>query len=182
MRCFIAISPSDEVRRKISKFAAECAEAFPGKVKPVAASNLHLTLSFLGETDPSRFEEIFAALASVRFGRFELHAQGAGFFPEDGQPRVLWAGAALSDELLTLNATCEKAVASLGFPRTSPGFVPHFTVGRAKGSGDEALAAFMQRNAEREFGPFRVGYFSFFTSDLSGKEPVYRAVKDFSLS
>ena len=182
MRCFIAISPSDEVRRKISKFAAECAEAFPGKVKPVAASNLHLTLSFLGETDPSRFEEIFAALASVRFGRFELHAQGAGFFPEDGQPRVLWAGAALSDELLTLNATCEKAVASLGFPRTSPGFVPHFTVGRAKGSGDEALAAFMQRNAEREFGPFRVGYFSFFTSDLSGKDPVYTAVKDFTLS
>ena len=179
MRCFIAISPSDEVRRKISKFAAECAEAFPGKVKPVAASNLHLTLSFLGETDPSRFEEIFAALASVRFGRFELHAQGAGFFPEDGQPRVLWAGAALSDELLTLNATCEKAVASLGFPRTSPGFVPHFTVGRVKGSADPRLAEFMAERGDKVFGAFAADRFFFFSSDLSGKDPVYIPVREF---
>ena len=182
MRCFVAISPPDEVRRKIAGFAAECAAAFPGKVKPVAASNLHLTLSFLGETDPARFPEIFEELASVRFGSFRLEARGAGFFPDDGAPRVLWAGTAPSDALRNLNALCETTVASLGFPRTSPGFVPHFTVGRAKDSGDEALAAFMQRNAEREFGPFRVGYFSFFTSDLSGKDPVYTAVKDFTLS
>ena len=91
MRCFIAIAPPDDVRIKIAQFAAECAEAFPGKVKPVAASNFHLTLSFLGETDPARFGEIFVALETLRFARFRLASRGAGFFPDDGSPpRVLW--------------------------------------------------------------------------------------------
>ena len=180
MRCFIAIAPPDDVRQKIAQFADECAEAFPGKVKPVSVSNLHLTLSFLGETDPSRFEEIFSALETLRFPRFCLEARGAGFFPDDGSsPRVLWAGTAPSEELHALNALCEKTVEGLGFPRTSPAFVPHFTVGRVKGAGDEALAPYIYKNKTLPFGRFAVEKFSFFISDLSGRDPVYTAVRDF---
>lgn len=181
MRCFVAISPSDAVRAEIAAFAAECADAFPGKVKPVSASNLHLTLSFLGETAPDRFDGIFEALASVRFGAFCLEARTAGFFPDNGAPRILWAGTAPSEELRALNELCEKTVASLGFPRTSPGFVPHFTVGRVKGVAAAGLEEFMKKNAERRFGAFSADRFSFFVSDISGKDPVYTAVRDFRL-
>ena len=76
MRCFVAISPSENVRKKLAAFASECADVFPGMVKPSAPPNLHLTLSFLGETDPSRFEVIFDALAAIRFPVFRLAARG----------------------------------------------------------------------------------------------------------
>jgi len=181
MRCFTAISPSEAVRGRIAGFAAECGMTFPGRVKPVSASNLHLTLSFLGETDSAKFEEIFAALSALHFGKFSLPVRGAGFFPEDGLPRVLWAGTAPSEELRALNALCEKTVEALGFPRTSPAFVPHFTVGRVKGPGDEKLSGFIGKNSVLDFGEFTVERFSFFTSDLSGKDPVYAAVRDFPL-
>ena len=179
MRCFVAIAPSDDVRLKIGAFAAECAEAFPGRVKPVSVPNLHLTLSFLGETDPERFGGIIEKLSSLFCRRFELEARGTGFFPEEGPPRVLWAGTASSVELLELNSMIEKAVAELGFPRTSPGFVPHFTVGRVKGGGDPELAAFLADRSEAVFGRFAVDRVTLFRSDLSGGEPLYSTIREF---
>src|SRR5262245_1332439 len=98
MRLFIGIDLSDDVKRGAA-VAAESLRAELSRVAPrtvlrwVHASNLHITLWFLGEVDDARAESIGRVLASpFATPAFELSIAGTGVFPGSGPPRALWLG------------------------------------------------------------------------------------------
>ena len=64
---------------------------------------------------------------------FSLSLAGMGVFPNERQPRVLWAGVAGDmDPLTGIHLGVEEAMAEQGFTRERRGFNPHLTIGRVR--------------------------------------------------
>ena len=68
-------------------------------VKPV---NIHLTLKFLGNTDPDRIPGIQNKLTETlaSFPPFQLSLESTGVFPNTKNPRILWVGLKDKEEAL----------------------------------------------------------------------------------
>ena len=180
VRLFVAISLSEDIRKQIGCFAEECA-GHGAQVKYVAPENWHLTVKFLGETDPDSVDDLCLLLSSVESPVFDLVVSGAGFFSRKSDPKVVWVGAEESGGLLSLYNEVERSVHSLGFPRDDRAFRPHITIGRAKKPLEESFLSFIDHNRDREFGRQTVKSFSLYKSDLTGNSPVYSVIRDFPL-
>ncbi len=107
--------------------------AFP--LRWTRPDGIHLTLKFLGDTDPARIPEITDALSRVaaQHAPFELPVGGLGMFPNARRPNVLWVGLTDADHRLQhLAADVDKALARLGWQREKRSFNGHLTLARVK--------------------------------------------------
>jgi RNA 2',3'-cyclic 3'-phosphodiesterase len=152
-RLFIAVPLPAETRRSIEALVAGvrlAPEPAPGErrdphdVRWVRMDGLHVTLRFLGPTDPARLDDARAAVmaAAVGVGPFEVGLAGAGAFPNAGRPRVLWLG--LGRGLAELNALTGRVAAALaehGWPHDDRPVRPHLTLARSDGVASGALVA-----------------------------------------
>lgn len=131
-RLFVAVDVGDAAREAIRAAQAECRrQAYP--LRPVAPAGAHLTLKFLGATDPTRVPVLGAALQAVAAAHapFTLHTAAPGVFPSAARPRVLWLGlAGPVARLQALQWAVEGALADHGVPRETRPFQPHLTIGR----------------------------------------------------
>ena len=131
-RLFVAIDVGDAARAAIRTAQEHCREAgFP--LRPVATAGAHLTLRFLGATDPTRVPVLGAALRTVAAerGPFALHTAAPGAFPSAARARVLWLGLAGSPtQLSALQRATAAALADCGVPHERKPFHPHLTIGR----------------------------------------------------
>ncbi|MGP0566502.1 MULTISPECIES: RNA 2',3'-cyclic phosphodiesterase [unclassified Nitrospina] len=147
--------------------------------------NIHLTLKFLGDTDPHRIPEINTALDGLAAGRapFQVSLGGLGVFPGWKKPRVVWVG--LDDReghLASLQSGVESAVEPLGWPRESRAFSPHLTLGRIKSpKGCERLKVEMDDLGDLDPSPIQVKSFSLIQSKLTPKGSIYTVLKEISL-
>ncbi|HEY7827833.1 MAG TPA: 2'-5' RNA ligase family protein, partial [Candidatus Limnocylindrales bacterium] len=102
-RLFVAVPLSSEVMAAVADLVAGvrlAREPGPGErrdpldVRWIRMDGLHLTLRFLGPTDPGRLPEAEAAVRAAVPGSapFEVGLAGAGVFPNPARPRVLWLG------------------------------------------------------------------------------------------
>lgn len=132
-RLFVAVDPPPEVAAAIGRWAST-AIAGPG-IRLTRAGALHLTLAFLGDTDPARIDEVAAVVASVRPRpvTIELCSEVAG--RPSRRPRVL-ALEVDSPALCELQAEVSGALVALGVfePEERP-FWPHLTLARIRGRG-----------------------------------------------
>jgi 2'-5' RNA ligase len=154
-------------------------------VKP---GNIHLTLKFLGNTDPDRIpgiqNKLTEALAS--FEPFQLSLDSTGVFPNTKNPRVLWIG--LKDEEESLNplqTTIKNALESMGFPKEQKTFSPHLTLARIKSpKGKEKLKD--ELDAVNQEGidphPFEVDEIHLYESQLTPKGSIYTVLANFKLN
>ena len=187
LRTFIAIDvpPSvlDTITRIQNRFKSLGLHA--SWVRP---GNIHLTLKFLGDTEPDRVPgiqcKITEALAS--FSPFRLSLEQAGVFPDARRPRVLWVG--LKDEegtLQTLQSGIEKALASAGFPADPRPFSAHLTLARIKSPKgkkklQDELEALNQEGIDPH--PFDVGEVKLYESQLTPKGSIYTVLANFTLN
>ncbi len=134
MRLFAALELPPEPRTAAAAMIRELRRS-GADVKWVAPENLHVTLKFLGETDPGRLGEIGAVLqaACSAAPALELALAGAGAFPGVGRPAVVWLGLAGQVEALAgLARALDDGLAGLGFPPETRRFQAHLTLGRAR--------------------------------------------------
>lgn len=134
MRLFVAIFPPMEVREALR----EAASGLPvkGKVRWIPASNIHLTLKFLGEVEEDGVEGIRSVLGEIsrRHEPFEIELSGFGAFPSERRARVLWSGVSGgADRLRDIAGDLEAAFEALGFEGERRLYAPHITLGRARG-------------------------------------------------
>lgn len=126
MRLFIAILLSEAVRDGLVVAMRDLRLCFPNGCY-TAPENLHLTLSFLGETAPERLDSVREAMEAVSVPPFRLRMEGIGsFHREDGN--IYWAGIEHSDTLLRLQKELDTALALRGFPVERRAFRPHLTL------------------------------------------------------
>jgi 2'-5' RNA ligase len=126
-RLFVALEPTDLVRRRIGAIAAQLrrsAGRAAEEVRWVAPENVHLTLQFLGAVPEPSVEAVAEAVraAAATSRPLALEVQGAGGCPNARRPRVVWAGIAGDvPALAALVQDLGRRLAPLGFaPETRP--------------------------------------------------------------
>lgn len=187
LRTFIAINvpPAvlDTITRIQNRFKSLGLHA--SWVKP---GNIHLTLKFLGDTDPDRIPGIQYTLTETlaSYTRFQLLLDSVGVFPDTKNPRVLWLG--LKDEegaLKTLQTDIEKALESIGFPKEQQPFSPHVTLARIKSpKGKKKLKEELDAVNPKGISthPFDVGEIHLYESQLTPKGSIYTLLANFKLN
>ncbi|MDR1879288.1 MAG: RNA 2',3'-cyclic phosphodiesterase [Bacteroidales bacterium] len=113
------------------------------KIKAVATTKLdiinwikpdlmHITLKFLGDTDPDKISSVLERMEYV--GRkttpFQLDISGIGVFGSRYQPRVLWFGIVGNTAVQQLHFLIQKQMKQLDFKPDFGNFVPHLTIAR----------------------------------------------------
>ncbi len=174
MRLFVAVFPPEDLQRKVWKAGDEVR----GSWRREPPEKLHITLKFIGEVSEERFREIDGTLGRIEHPPFSVELRGVGAFPSLQRPRVLWVGAK-GDGLFSLQAAVEDALSELGIPREWRGFVPHVTLGRAKGRVD--VERFAERYGEVYFGGFEVREFLLVRSFLRPGGSEYQVVRRYPL-
>lgn len=183
IRAFISIDLPEHVRMSLS--------AVQTRLKPsVKASwtkieNLHLTLQFLGRVPESQIAKISASLAGVagRHAPFEVAVAGAGAFPDERRPRVLWLGCDdAGGRLKALANEVRQAMTALGFRADEHGFTAHLTLGRVKiARPDAALTRALDSIKKDAFGTLRVEALHLYQSQLHPDGSVYTKLSSHTL-
>jgi 2'-5' RNA ligase len=180
VRLFVAIDIPADIRERFANFLSELRAIAP-KVKWVRPENLHVTLKFLGHTEPGKLAAIKASLANVRSPHaVTLDFRDLGFFPNEKRPRVFWTGMQSSSNLATLASDADRAVHELGFPLENRAFKPHLTLARFDPPKLPAnLLEATRINSDRSFGSFTAREFQLIESKLKSTGAEYTKLQSF---
>jgi RNA 2',3'-cyclic 3'-phosphodiesterase len=134
VRTFVAVFPPPEVREALF----HAARALPASkdFRLIGPEKLHLTLKFLGDVAEDDLSTVTRALEPVRERHepFEVSTSGFGAFPSERRARILWAGVGEgSGPLRALARDVDDLLEAAGFEREGRPYVPHLTLGRARG-------------------------------------------------
>lgn len=187
LRLFLAIELPAGHRSALARRLA----AVKGDLPParwVREENLHLTLAFLGATDPARVPALTAAVhpAFAAVPRFETALTGPGTFPPGRPARVAWIGLATCPELLSLHrGVAASAARALGTEPESRPFHAHVTVARPKKPWTRGAREVFERLDGLPAEPFEVTEGVLYRSELNPPEgggARYTAVERFALA
>jgi 2'-5' RNA ligase len=178
-RLFLAVDLPSGARHALAAQLAEClGSTLPGKTAP--PENWHLTLRFLGNVDPTRYDRLLMELDRTDLGRpFDVSFDGLGAFPRPDRATVLWVGVddgapALGD----LAGSIEGAVGAAGFDGEERPFRAHLTLSRLRPPEDVSnLISATEAVRVR----FRVLEVVVFRSHLGHGRPKYETLERFEL-
>jgi 2'-5' RNA ligase len=180
VRLFIAIEIPENIRDAFASLLNEFRPIAP-QLKWVRAENLHVTLKFLGETEPGKLAALREALGAVRSGQpAHLLFRGLGFFPNERRARVFWAGAEVSGNLMALAADIDQAAHRLGFPLEERPFTPHLTLARLQPPGlPPKLSQAIREKSAQAFGSWTAREFHLIESKLKPSGAEYTTLQSF---
>jgi len=126
LRLFFALWPDDATRAALAERGAALHRVTGGRA--TQPESLHITLAFLGDSDPAGCDAAQAAAARVRPRPFELVLDRAGLWAHN---RIAWLGASeMPQELEALVRALRSALADAGLAYDAKPFVPHITLAR----------------------------------------------------
>jgi len=184
VRLFIAIELTQDIKDKLKMLEEELCFVCPqGKwVKP---DNIHLTLNFLGYIKEDLVRETTESIIkSVKnFGSFDIEVKGASYFPEKGDPRVIWVGIGSgSEKVFSLHSKIKEALLSFNFEPEKDEFKAHLTLGRIKDPKDtKKLVDLLALKESSVFGKYLCDHISIIKSDLKQEGVSYTVLKRIKL-
>ena len=123
-RLFFAAWPAQELQAKLGEVAQELKRECGGRA--TAASNIHLTLAFMGDVERSRLARIESIAASIAARDFELLIEHVDYWQHN---RIVWAGVDHCPEALqALVSDLGRALEPEGFRPERRPYVPHITL------------------------------------------------------
>lgn len=197
LRLFLAVSLPEDVKHlagaEIERFREH---GWP--VRWVQPESAHLTLHFLGETEPERAELVRLALPGVvaAHAPFDLRTAAFGVFPSFRRPRVLWLGLhGPVHRLESLQQNVVRSLRGLGIAGAEEPFHAHITLGRVRDADGEAVrvrdlpervkAAFVDRETGAAIAPpaapIPVREVHLMRSHLGHGPPRYERIASFPL-
>lgn len=199
MRAFIAIEMPPPTLRQIVTVQRQLAQQLRNQqldrcVRWTPASNLHLTLRFLGEIEQSQCDALLQMLPrlAARQQALSLSVKGMGCFPNVARPSVIWCG--LQGDLRSLamlQTEVERAAQSVGMPPDDKHFKPHLTIGRTQRNATatqlRSVGAIVMQNAALPVSPSShdatpIGELLLFQSKLTPSGPIYTRLGVFPLA
>ena len=124
MRLFIVLEIPPEIRRAIAK-EADGLHSLCSRARFVPEENYHLTLAFLGETDPSRLPAVIGAMERCPSPPIPLTVGGTGRFGD-----TLWRELRGGGDLFSLQRRLSTELREQGFALEKRPYVPHLTLAR----------------------------------------------------
>jgi 2'-5' RNA ligase len=175
MRLFIAIELPESTAAALHTYSLALAQQVPPRaVKWVDAANMHLTLVFLGETEPEKVRLVQAVMnvAAASHSPFSLKPTVLGCFPNASRPRTIWAGLAGEVKVAqSLKKTLDAGLEPLGWEPEKRPFAPHLTLGRVKDEGRGRVSLNWGQPVPAQ--PFSVNAIHLIESQLRPTGPVY---------
>jgi RNA 2',3'-cyclic 3'-phosphodiesterase len=180
LRLFAAVEIPDRAKTEVERAVGPWRERLSSG-KWVRRENWHVTMKFLGRTDPGLVERVHEACraGAERIRPFRVELVGLGVFPRPQRARVLWVG--LEDEgggMTALAGALDREL-ERDFPPEKRLFTAHLTVARFN-PPVHVDAEELQRS-EVDASSFRVGQLVLFQSHLSPKGARYEPLDRFPL-
>ena len=186
IRAFIAVNLSPDILDRIDQVALDLRKRMDAvPVRWVPTENIHLTLKFLGNVSTANLEILKDILGKVVSSHHEcdISVGGIGVFPKPHNPRVVWVGMEIPQELIALQHNIEIETARLGYSREHRPFSPHLTFGRVSRNAStqdvHIIADILDKYKVGFLGATRVRTVYLYRSDLKpeGAEytPIYSA-------
>ncbi len=188
IRAFIAIDLSQEIQNQLDEVVRNYKTQLTAiPIRWVAASNIHLTLKFLGDVSISNLtlltDMIHTELSSHH--QFDISVGGAGAFPNNRQPRIIWVGVEAPSELTAIQNGIEITTGRLGYVREERAFSPHLTLGRvsrnATAQDVKAISKALETTKVGFLGATCVEKVHLYRSDLQRTGAVYTQIFSSSL-
>ncbi len=183
MRLFAALELPRPASADLDRFLDPRRDAdTPWRWTPPA--NWHVTLAFLGDVDPDRYERLVDALAdaAARSEPLELRLRGAGAFGKLTAAKHLYLAVVDPGGLTPLAEHVKTAAGRAGCRLTAERYVPHVTVARTSPGRD---ATSMLRVLDTYEGPtWRCADVGLYRSTLGagpGGHPRYDRLESFDL-
>ncbi len=188
MRLFLAIAPDRPAgallgRRLMDVQAALGDEAHVLKWTP--ATNVHITLQFLGEVASSRVPALVDALGpTLDQPSFEITLGPLGVFPAAGAPRVVWLDVIEGTAPLgRVHEEIGRRLAGAGFSVEARPLSPHATIARVPDRERARVKHLRERAQTVPTAPiaWMAERVILFRSDLSASVPRYEGMHDIEL-
>jgi 2'-5' RNA ligase len=182
MRLFVGIDLPYEVRRNLELLLQMLRPKADLHWSPPA--NLHITTKFIGEWPEENLDILTHALAEIPPpGEFRIDIQGLGWFPNERNPRVFWAGIRSGEALPLLARATEDVCSALGIPREERPYSPHLTLARIRRPVDlNPLRKTLAALPSDHFGRFTAAQFHLYESKLRPGGSIYTKLASFPLT
>jgi 2'-5' RNA ligase len=134
LRTFFALKPEGKIISELTACIGDLQECFWSRqVRWITAGNMHMTLRFLGSTDPSIVADLLEEIrCHIKTEPIDYQIDEVLIFPSASRPRVIAATVAENDQLAELVGLIERSVQSYGFAAERKSFRGHFTLGRCR--------------------------------------------------
>lgn len=171
-RLFVAIKPSLGQIYQLDPYLKKLKKSFDQKeiqIKWSPLENMHITLSFLGETSEEKIPDLREKVSKVAsdFHEFNLKIHDLGAFDHFQKARTLFVDVQRSQSLLDLQSLIEQKLDLI--PQQQ--YYPHLTLGRLRNpnSIESAISPFKKI----DLGKGEISSIFLMESQLHGHFPVY---------
>ncbi len=178
IRLFTALSVPEDVADTLARRQS----GLPG-AKWRTRDQLHLTLTFYGEVDERRADDLTAELSrAATGGPFDIALQGVGAFGDDHRSQALWAGVEPNERLSVLAGRCRSAGERAGVVMEKRVWRPHVTLAYLKPHTDPArIGAWISGHNLLHSPPITVDRFGLWSSVLTHDGSHYELEQEYRL-
>ena len=184
MRLFVSVDLDEGLAAEVERVQEPLSDA--SGLRLTDPEQAHITLKFLGDTDPDRLStlttELDRAVSESGVDPFRAEFGGLGVFPSLEYISVVWLGVREGGEAFTrLHGAIEDRTTAMGFDPEDHEFTPHVTLARMDHSGGKDLVQEVVRNRDPDVGAMTVESIRLTESELTPSGPEYSTVEEFDL-
>jgi 2'-5' RNA ligase len=181
IRLFLALEIPSEIKTTV---LSEAKKIFTdaGELKWEDESKIHLTLKFIGDVPKKMVNGIGTSIQFIeKFSSFKCGLTNFGFFPDEIDPRILWAGLKLDNSIFTLLTEVNNELAkTFSIPAEWKKFKPHLTLLRLKSRPDQKVIEAINMKELPQL-QFTTGKVVLYNSMLQPTGSVYKEIKKYNL-
>jgi 2'-5' RNA ligase len=168
-RLFAAIDLPDSAKRLLVRLDPQ-----KRGVRWLPPEQMHLTLGFFGNVDPSTEQNLRERLTTIQWSAFFLPLIGLGSFPAKGWPKIIWIGVGTGHpHLFQLHKRVQEAALGAGLEADLRPWHPHVTLARCRDVSAESIRPFLKTNVEFDAGMIHVESFVLNSSTLTPAGSIY---------
>ncbi len=171
MRLFIAIELPKKITDELESIQTKLDTDI---TRQTFSKQHHLTLKFLGESDP---EQIKPILEKISFEPFEISLSNIGVFPNENYIKVVWIGITPTEHIVKLQKQIEDYLRPLNIKQDHE-FHPHITLSRVKFIKDKDQFKKLLKMTPKQI-KFKVNSFKLIRSELTPEGPKYTELASF---
>ncbi|NDV26055.1 RNA 2',3'-cyclic phosphodiesterase [Desulfovibrio sp. JC010] len=180
IRTFIAHPGPQEWIKMIGSAHSNLREGLKSRISWVKPENMHFTLKFLGNVEEDRLTELDDVLQKIPVVNFKISSSGAGFFPSQDKPHIIWTGISSgTEQICSTAAAIDSSLEKIGFAPNRKSCHAHLTLGRVKKNGQDDWAALAEKINCFNLPDATISGFNLYKSVLTPEGPVYSVLKEY---
>lgn len=144
-------------------------------------SQFHITIRFLGDTEPERAQQYEAALSKIQTPAAHCVPYGLDVLPSRRNPRVIMLGLKRTDSVLALHGAVSAALETAGLTPDGRRYRPHLTLARLDDPDPERVHNALETSDAPVPDPFWADTLHLYESTLTADGAVHEKRSSFEL-